>query len=129
MGRLEHEFRRTRRYGREFSCISLRLDDLDELGVETAAVALRRVAAALAGALRTTDDAAYLFDGTFVVLAPETMANRASTLGQRLAERVQRDLDGLPGAGAAPPVGFVAFSFDGWNAAAPEEVVRRVLAG
>lgn len=90
---INHEFDRARRYGTDFSCISL-VVDLSSDGSSRGDIrqALLEVGESLKESLRSTDEFAYFGDGLFFILAPETLLDRAETLIQRTLVGLQARL-------------------------------------
>lgn len=91
--RLAHEFARARRYGLPLSLLLIDVDELkrinDRQGHAAGDVALRRVAAALARTLRSTDLGARWGGDEFVFLAPNSPGSAAF----RMAERLRLELE------------------------------------
>jgi class 3 adenylate cyclase/GGDEF domain-containing protein len=125
--RLLHEFDRTRRYQHEFSCVAVRIVNLDKLDeLETLEETLIEIADLLSASVRTTDEVFYFKDGLFFILAPETMANRVSTLTRRIVEAVHTMF--LRNQVLAQlSVSAGAFSFDGHNADRPQDILKNAL--
>jgi diguanylate cyclase (GGDEF)-like protein len=99
---LRAEAQRARRYGRALSLLMLDLDGLkainDQHGHAAGDAVLRGVARALRASLRDTDLAARLSGDEFAVILPETEAEAAV----RIAERIRAEVAAGPGeAGAA----------------------------
>ena len=77
--------------------------------------------------IRNTDEIFYLNEGVFIVLAPETMANRVKTLAARIVREIHgflqlevQDFTGLE-------VRAGTFSFDGRNAQDHNQILRNAL--
>lgn len=125
--RLLHEFDRTRRYQHEFSCVAVRILHLSALeDQETLEEALVEIADLLSASVRTTDEVFYFKDGLFFIIAPETMANRISTLARRIVEAIHNLQIHNP-ALAVLGVSAGSFSFDGHNADRPQDILRNAL--
>jgi diguanylate cyclase (GGDEF)-like protein len=92
MSEFRRESQRAERSGTPLSVIALDIDDFkqvnDTWGHETGDLVLRGLAEALAAAIRTIDLAARLGGEEFAILLPNTDAEGA----QGVAERIQRDL-------------------------------------
>ncbi len=92
--RLEAEVERARRYGRELSLIVLDVDHFkrinDALGHQTGDEALVRVGELLQRSRRMDDGAFRIGGDEFAVLLPETSAPGASTIAERLRNRLER---------------------------------------
>jgi diguanylate cyclase (GGDEF)-like protein len=92
MAEFRRESQRAERAGTPLSVIALDIDDFkqvnDTWGHETGDLVLRGLAEALAAAIRTIDLAARLGGEEFAILLPNTDAEGA----QGVAERIQRDL-------------------------------------
>ncbi len=120
--RLEHEVQRTKRYGREFACIAVQLVDAD--GADERLRDLTALGAALNSALRNTDEVVYVGSGRFIVLAPETLPERAVTLTKRLVESALHLLERL---GESLEIRTGVVIFDGHNARSGVEVMQLAL--
>lgn len=83
--RAEEEMSRAGRYRKPLAIVSLWCATKD---------AIERTTATLPGALRATDLAAYLGNGHFVLLLPETNAEGAGIVVERIRERVGADITG-----------------------------------
>jgi diguanylate cyclase (GGDEF)-like protein len=98
---LRAEAQRARRYGRALSLLMLDLDGLkainDQHGHAAGDAVLRSVALALRASIRETDLAARLSGDEFAVILPETEAEAAL----RIAERIRAGVAGPAEAGAA----------------------------
>lgn len=126
--RLEHEFRRTRRYGSEFTCLAVCLYNLDKVGSDSVvAEALEQLALALDGVVRDTDELFYMNEMRFFVLAPETMADRAETQVQRISRQLNAFMHTFEHDLSSLEIDVGAFTFDGHNATTPEELIVRTL--
>jgi GGDEF domain-containing protein len=84
--RAEEEMSRAGRYQKPLSVASFWCATRD---------AIERATATLAGTLRSTDLAAYLGNGHFVVLLPETSAEGATIVVERVRERVGEGVTGV----------------------------------
>jgi PleD family two-component response regulator len=84
--RAEEEMSRAGRYQKPLSVVSFWCSTKE---------AIERATATLAGTLRATDLAAYLGNGHFVVLLPETNAEGAAIVVERVRERVGGDISGV----------------------------------
>ncbi len=125
--RLLHEFDRTRRYQHEFSCVAVRIVGLEKLTeLEQLEETLIEIADLLSASVRTTDEVFYFKDGLFFILAPETMANRVSTLTRRIVEAVHTMFMRNQVLGQLS-VSAGAFSFDGHNADRPQDILKKAL--
>ena len=115
---LERDLRRERaratRYDRRFSLMVIDLDGLKQVNDSDGHLAgdlyLKALATALAGVLRSGDEAYRIGGDEFVVLLPETAESRAAVV----AERVQE--------GGAPPFSWGAATF-GPDGEDPEELL------
>ena len=126
--RLRHEFHRTKRYSHEFSCIALRLEKLPELGDnETKVYALKAIAQQITLSIRNTDEIFYLRGGVFVVLAPETMANRVKTLATRIVTEIHSFFQAQNPVFKQLEIQAGTFSFDGRNAKDHHQVLEFTL--
>lgn len=84
--RAEEEISRAGRYQKPLSIVSFWCSTKD---------AIERATATLAGTLRATDLAAYLGNGHFVVLLPETSAEGAAIVVERVRDRVGEGISGV----------------------------------
>jgi diguanylate cyclase (GGDEF)-like protein len=109
--RLEEEVARARRYGRPLCLLMIDVDGLkavnDRGGHRAGDAALVRVAEALRGAARRTDVAARWGGDEFALLAPDTMADAAMTVGERIRSLVD---DGRAGDPITVSVGVAALA-------------------
>ncbi len=103
MARAEQEFERIRRYPAPFSVAVLDLDHFklinDRFGHEVGDDVLRRFAVICRGAVRSTDIIGRTGGEEFVLLMPQTDAEAALQMLERLREQVARIADALPQAG------------------------------
>ncbi len=92
---LEHRFSEALRYETDLSCIMLDLDSFkavnDSYGHHVGDEVLQLTAATITGQLRTADVAARFGGDEFVVLLPQTDADRARVLADRIAEKFAQD--------------------------------------
>ena len=96
--RLSHEIKRSRRYGTEFALVALKIHNLEDLpSTKAVSDVIRDVDTGFRMAVRNTDDITYFNDGVFLLLAPETMLDRAVTLARRVVEKVHQRVEALPG--------------------------------
>ena len=88
---LERRFSEARRYESELSCIMIDLDGFktvnDRFGHQTGDQLLVLTAETISAQLRTADVAARFGGDEFIVLLPQTDAERAYVSGERIAER------------------------------------------
>ncbi len=93
---LANRFSEAVRYSTDLSCMMLDLDDLksvnDQFGHQTGDKVLILAAITIAGQLRGADLAARYGGDEFVVLLPQTDADRAQVLAERIAEKFALDL-------------------------------------
>lgn len=103
MARAEQEFERIRRYPAPFSVAVLDLDHFklinDRFGHEVGDEVLRRFASICRSAVRSTDIIGRTGGEEFVLLMPQTDAEAALQMLERLREQVARIADALPQAG------------------------------
>jgi class 3 adenylate cyclase len=117
VSRLTHEIKRARRYGTEFALVALKVHNLEDLpSREAVSEVIRDVDAGFRMAVRNTDDITYYRDGVFLLLAPETMLDRAVTLARRVVEEVHQRVEALPGRLNAVELRTGVASFDGETA-------------
>ena len=96
--RLTHEIKRARRYGTEFALVALKIHSLEDLpNTKAVSDVIRDVDTGFRMAVRNTDDITYFRDGVFLLLAPETMLDRAVTLARRVVGKVHQRVEALPG--------------------------------
>lgn len=92
---LERQFSEALRYETDLSCIMLDLDDFksvnDAFGHHVGDEMLQLAAATITSQLRTPDVAARFGGDEFVVLLPQTDADRARVLADRIVERFVHD--------------------------------------
>ena len=125
--RLAQEYRRTKRYGGDFTCVVVALYNLDKLPPVLATNSIEEIALAMAQSVRDTDELYYLNEMKFFVLAPETLANRAGTLAQRIAAGINSFLHSSVKDLQLVEVDIGIFTFDGRNARSPEDLVLKTL--
>ena len=126
--RLLHEFRRTKRYNHEFSCIAIRVGKLREITANEAKIdALKLVSRQICLSIRNTDEIFYLNEGVFVVLAPETMANRVKTLSTRIIREIHGFFQIQAPEFADSQIRAGTFSFDGRNAEDHNQILTNAL--
>jgi diguanylate cyclase (GGDEF)-like protein len=93
---LTRRFSEAERYDADLSCLMLDLDDFksvnDRFGHQTGDELLTLLATVIASQLRAADLAARFGGDEFVVLLPQTSADRAHVLGARIAEKFALDL-------------------------------------
>lgn len=106
----EAEFDRSRRYGHPLAVAFLDLDDFkrlnDSQGHEAGDQALKAVAAALSGALRTSDRLARLGGDEFAVLLPEIGYDAATEAGNKIAAAADSALKKFPPVSASIGIAF-----------------------
>lgn len=92
---LDRRFAEALRYDADLSCIMIDLDGFkavnDELGHHIGDELLQLTAQTISSQLRTSDVAARFGGDEFVVLLPQTEAERARVLAERICERFARD--------------------------------------
>ena len=90
---IEYELTRAIRYGHQLTCLVLSLDNYDELTVELgqqrAEAALQDMAGALRVCIRGTDQLFRSDRAEFTILLPETSADDAQVVVERLRTRAQ----------------------------------------
>ena len=117
VSRLTHEIKRARRYGTEFALVALKIQSLEDLPSRKAVNdVIRDVDTGFRMAVRNTDDITYFNDGVFLLLAPETMLDRAVTLAKRVVEEVHLRVEALPGRLSTVELRTGVASFDGETA-------------
>lgn len=93
---LERRFAEAARYGTDLSCIMMDLDGFksanDAFGHQVGDELLVLTAGTIVGQLRTADVAARFGGDEFVLLLPQTDADRARVLAERIAERFGQEL-------------------------------------
>jgi diguanylate cyclase (GGDEF)-like protein len=91
---LEYELKRTRRFGHEFSCVSLLLDaydrTLEEEGKKAAASLVGATTGVLKRYLRSVDRMYRIGDREFVLLLPETPKSGARVAIERLRKALKK---------------------------------------
>jgi GGDEF domain-containing protein len=128
VGRLSHEIKRARRYGTEFSLVAVRICNLEDVADRAAITeVIRDVDQGFRQAVRNTDDITYLEEGVFLLLAPETMLDRAVTLSRRVVERIHQRVETLPGRLNSVFLRTGVCSFDGESAATPRGAIAAAL--
>ncbi|MCA3747948.1 MAG: GGDEF domain-containing protein [Rubrobacter sp.] len=125
---LRREMEAARRYDKPLSVILFDLDHFkrlnDTYGHNQGDIALRRVANTVRGLLRTSDHFGRWGGEEFIVLAPETDLEQASSLAERLRQAISRDRpQGLPQLTAS----FGTASYRAGDS--PEELLRRADEG
>jgi len=127
--RLDHEIQRTKRYGRDFTCMAIHVGAIakadDEDRRNELIIAVHEV---ILETLRLTDDVCYLSVGTFAILAPETLRIRADTLMRRLLNGIERCLASLETDSGEPAVAAGSYVYAGENEACSNEVMDHILA-
>lgn len=92
---LERRFSESVRYGSDLACMMIDLDDFktvnDQFGHQQGDQVLLAVAAAISSQLRAADLAARYGGDEFVVLLPQTGADRAAGLADRIAQKFHLD--------------------------------------
>lgn len=92
---LERRFAEASRYGTDLSCIMMDLDEFkaanDAFGHQVGDELLVLTAGTIVGQLRTADVAARFGGDEFVILLPQTDAERAQVLAERIIERFTQD--------------------------------------
>jgi class 3 adenylate cyclase len=128
VSRLTHEIKRARRYGTEFALVALKVHSLEDLpSREAVSEVIRDVDAGFRMAVRNTDDIAYYRDGVFLLLAPETMLDRAVTLARRVVEKVHQRVEALPGKLNTVELRTGVASFDGETASNARSVIATAV--
>jgi diguanylate cyclase (GGDEF)-like protein len=122
--RVTQELERNRRYGRSMAVLYLDLDDFkavnDAHGHQTGDAVLRLVADAIRRAVRQADIVGRLGGDEFAVLMPETAADEADAVAQRLAVSLAAAFRGSPAVTAS--IGVVSCSA---TTAEADDVIRR----
>lgn len=94
---LERRFAEASRYGTDLSCIMMDLDAFkaanDAFGHQVGDELLVLTAGTIVGQLRSADVAARFGGDEFVILLPQTDAERAQVLAERIVERFTQDLN------------------------------------
>lgn len=92
---LERRFAEASRYGTDLTCIMVDLDSFkatnDAFGHQVGDEILVLTAGTIVGQLRTADVVARFGGDEFVILLPQTDAERAQVLAERIAERFNQD--------------------------------------
>jgi len=92
---IESRFSESVRYGSDLACMMIDLDDFknvnDQYGHQIGDQVLMALAAAVSNQLRAADLAARYGGDEFVVLLPQTGADRAAGLARRIADAFERD--------------------------------------
>jgi diguanylate cyclase (GGDEF)-like protein len=93
--RLAEAIARCQRYGGDVSCVLIDVDGLratnDAYGQLAGDCALREIAARIEGQLRASDAAAHLDSDEFVVLLPDTRAESAVPLAERILDAIRSE--------------------------------------
>ncbi len=93
---LERRFAEASRYATDLSCVMIDLDEFkaanDAFGHQVGDELLVLTAGTIVGQLRSPDVAARFGGDEFVILLPQTDADRARVLGDRVMERFAREL-------------------------------------
>lgn len=103
------------RYRTDLSCIMIDLDDFksanDAFGHQVGDQVLQLAAGTIVGQLRTADVAARYGGDEFILLLPQTDADRAHVLGGRIVERFNSELDErVPGSSVRMSMGIASLS-------------------
>ncbi|MDO8629998.1 MAG: diguanylate cyclase [Phycisphaerales bacterium] len=106
-------FAEAMRYGTDLSCLMIDLDDFkqanDAFGHQTGDELLQLAAGTIVSQLRTADVAARYGGDEFILLLPQTDADRAHVLGERIITRFTSELsDRLPDATVRMSVGIAS---------------------
>lgn len=127
--RMEHEFRRTRRYGDEFSCVSISLINLHKINdLHAVCKLLNGISDILLNVVRDTDEVFFLNEMNFFILAPETMMDRIDTLIRRIVGPLNVFIQKQGREFSVVEIITGSFTFDGNNAATPEDIIHKTLA-
>ena len=123
---MEREERRSRRYGRPASVVSIDLDDLkrvnDSIGHAGGDDLLRRAAEAIVSATRGNDVVARLGGDEFGVLALESDAEAAERLSARIVDALRREsIEASVGVATLEPAGSMEDTWRQADAAMYEE--------
>jgi diguanylate cyclase (GGDEF)-like protein len=115
------------RYGADLSCLMIDLDDFktvnDHFGHHVGDDLLVMTATTIASQLRAADVAARYGGDEFVVLLPQTAADRAEVLAARITEKFALDVaEQLPRLRVGLSVGVASLA--GTSPAGPEDLVR-----
>ncbi len=98
---LTEEINRSNRYGGEFSLMMIDVDDFkrinDEYGHPIGDAALKQIADIMRSSLRTVDVPARLGGDEFAVILPETTAENARHVAERLHQRLNASVVATPG--------------------------------
>jgi diguanylate cyclase (GGDEF)-like protein len=109
---LEHECRRSRRYGSPLSVLLVDVDQLkrvnDVLGHAAGDQVLRGFGAAITSTLRATDIGGRWGGDEFLIIAPATAGPAAAALAERLRFELAKQ-DAIGGAKATASVGLASF--------------------
>jgi len=130
---LERRFAEAVRYGTDLSCIMLDLDEFkaanDAFGHQVGDELLVLTAGTIMGQLRTADVAARFGGDEFVILLPQTDAERAKVLTERISEKFTREsTDRFPGVHVSMSMGIASFQMlDPKNAEALIRYADRAL--
>jgi diguanylate cyclase (GGDEF)-like protein len=115
------------RYGSDLSCVMLDLDDFksvnDRFGHHIGDELLILASITISSQLRAADMAARYGGDEFIILLPQTEADRAQILAERIVERFAEDLAGqLPKIRTSLSIGIVSLADSG--ATSPEDLIR-----
>lgn len=109
--RLTEELSRSQRYGYSLSCLMIDIDDFksynDRNGHQAGDVALKITAHSIKAALRSADIACRYGGEEFCILLPQTTANEAGVIAERMRQKVA---DTVYPHGASQPSGRVSIS-------------------
>jgi diguanylate cyclase (GGDEF)-like protein len=120
-------FSEAARYGSDLSCLMLDLDDFkavnDRFGHHVGDELLILTSITIASQLRAADIAARFGGDEFIILLPQTDAERAQILGERIARKFSQDrAEQLPQVRAGLSIGIASMADA--NADGPEDLIR-----
>ncbi|HUU82768.1 MAG TPA: diguanylate cyclase, partial [Phycisphaerae bacterium] len=124
---LSARFSEALRYGSDLSCVMLDLDDFksvnDRFGHHIGDELLILTSVTVGSQLRAADVAARYGGDEFVILLPQTDADRARVLAERIAEKFAKDLaEKLPQIHTSLSIGIV--SFGEAEGGSPDDLLR-----
>jgi len=119
---LEMEVKRSQRYKRSFTLLMIDMDNLkvinDKLGHMAGDDAIRHIAETLKNGTRASDIAARYGGDEFAVILPETPAEMAALVAERLKEKIYKEIGADPdGPVISVSIGAAAFPGDASSSA------------